>query len=147
MSIPRPLAAVNAFDSFVADVADALGDAMPAWRVRLSDAAAEWRARGIDATILERALTLSASPDVDALLATFARAVQQLAAYEAEAVALDSSLAGDDIFRDPARVRAAAARVAACRVRTPPRRSTYPDGEHWILQWPDVGDLLAGELA
>jgi len=144
----RPAApAMDSFESLVADVASALDDAIPVWRVRLSAAAAEWRARGVDPTVLERALTLAAAPDVDALLATFARAVQQLAAFEADAVALDPSLAGGAVFRDPTRVRDAAALVAARRAETATDGTAYPDGEHWVLRWPDVGDLLAGELA
>lgn len=141
-------ARAGAFESLVADVASALGEAIPAWRARLSAAAAEWAGRGLDVAVLERALALPTSPDVDALVATFERAARQLAAYEAEAVALDAALAGAAVFRDPARVRDAAAVVAAARrARAAVATSMYPDAEHWVLQWPDVGDFLAGELA
>lgn len=138
---------VDAFASLIADVASALDDTIPRWRIRLSDAAAEWRVRGIDATVLERALTLATEPDVDGLLVTFGRAVQQLAALEVEALTLDAALGASAVFRDPARVREAAVLVASLRARAATIRTAYPDGEHWVLAWPDAGDLLAGELA
>ena len=142
-----PAPAIDAFASLVADVASALDETIPAWRARLTAAAADWRALGVDAAVIERAVALATAPDVDALLATFARAVSQLAALEAEAVALDATAAGAPVFRDPARVREAAMFVAARRRDVASSAVAYPDGEHWVLRWPDVGDLLAGELA
>ncbi len=142
-----PDVGADPFASLVADVASALDEAIPAWRVRLTAAAAEWRALGVDATILERAVTLRTPPDVDALLATFARAVAQVAALEADAIGLDPTCAGAAVFRDPARVRDAATFVSALREQRAARATAYPDAEHWTLRWPDVGDLLAGELA
>ena len=147
MTRPLPGPATDSYASLVADVASALDDAIAPWRVRLSAAAADWRARGVDATVLERAVTLAVAPDVDALLATFARAVQQLAAFEAEAVSLEPALAGAAVFRDPSRVRDAASLVAGWRARAAASVDAYPDAEHWVLPWPDAGDLLAGELA
>lgn len=147
MSVRTASQAGDTFESLVADVAGALDEAIPSWRARLGAAAAEYRARGVDVTILDRAAALPAAPDVGALLATFARATRQLAAYEAEALTLDPSLAGNAVFRDPTRVREAAALVAACRSRAAAPGTKYPDGEFWVLQWPDAGDLLAGELA
>ncbi len=151
MTPPSVRASSDAFESFVSDVASALDDVIPSWRARIAAAATEHRARGTDTTVLERAASLPGAPDVDALLATFGRAVRQLAAYEAEAVALDPSLAGSAVFRDPTRVREAAALVAARRTRGDAARNAaktaYPEPEHWVLHWPDVGDLLAGDLA
>lgn len=144
---PYAVPAFDAFESLVDDVASALDEAIPAWRVRLSAAAAGWRARDYDVRVLERALALPTPPDVDALLATFERAVRQLAEYEAAAVALDPALAGDRTFRDPARVRDAAATVAGARRARTALTANRPDPEHWVLPWPDVGDLLAGEFA
>lgn len=135
------------FATLVADLASALDAVIPAWRARLSAAAAGWRARGVDAAVLERALALDSAPDVDALLATFERAIRHLTSLEADAVALDPALAGNAVFRDPTRVREAAALVASRRARAAQVATLYPDGEHWVLRWPDVGDLLAGELA
>ncbi len=147
VSTARTDVGADAFASLVADVASALDDAIPPWRARVSAAAADWRARGVDASLLERAVALDVAPDVDALLATFERAVRQLAALEAEALAVDPGLAAAREFRDPARVREAAALVAARRARAAAATTAYPDGEHWVLQWPEAGDLLAGELA
>lgn len=143
-----PLASRDSFEELVADLAGALESAIPPWRARLATAAAEWRALGFEVAVLERAIALPTPPDLEVLLATFERAARQLAAYEAEAVALDAGLAGAAAFRDPARVREAATVVARARLaRAAARDDGYPDGEHWVLAWPDVGDLLAGELA
>ena len=137
----------TAYVDLIADVASALDDVIPAWRARLGRAAEQWRMRGINTAVLERALTLSTPPDVEALLATFERAVDHLAALEVEAVGLDASLVGAAVFRDPGRVREAAALVAGRRAPLAARPSVYPDAEHWVLAWPDAGDLLAGSLA
>ena len=138
----------DSFESLVADVASALDAAPLAWRARLAAAAAEWRARGIEARVLERASALPAAPDVDTLLATFDRAARQLAACETEAVALDPALVGAAVFRDPERVREAAALVERVRrAHASGGPDVYPDAELWVLEWPDVGDLLVGELA
>ena len=133
--------------SLAGDVADALGTAIPAWRLQLGDAVERWRASHVQTGVLERALLLPTAPDVAALLATFERAVQQLAALEEQAAMLDGSLVGHAIFRDPARVREAAALVAATRARSVRPPTAMPSGEHWVLAWPDTGDLLTGVLA
>jgi hypothetical protein len=63
---------------------------------------------------------------------------------ERAAVALDPRLAGAPCFRDPARVREAAAALAAARAQlaTPTAAPHSVDGERWVLAWPDPGDLL-----
>lgn len=141
-------ASADSFESLVADVAGALDAAPLAWRARLAAAAAEWRGRGVEVRVLERAVALQAAPEVDTLLATFDRAARQLAAYESEAVALDPALVGAAVFRDPERVRDAAGLVQQLRrAHASATPDCYPDAELWVLEWPDVGDFLVGELA
>jgi hypothetical protein len=131
------------FAALLGDVALAIERTVPAWRVRLGEAVARWRAEGVATAVLERALALPADPGADALLATFAAAAERLRRLERDAVALDPRLAGAPCFRDPTRVREAAAAVAGARARvgtSAPRHRT--DGERWVLAWPDPVDLL-----
>jgi hypothetical protein len=140
--VPAAPPAEADFAALLGDVAAAIGDAVPAWRVRLGEAVAHWRARGVGTAVLERALALPADPGTDALLTTFAAAAARLAALEREAVALDPRLAGAPLFRDPARVRDAAAVVARARGAAPPPASQATDAERWVLVWPDADALL-----
>lgn len=148
------------FAALVADVADAIEHTMPAWRVRLGEAAARWRAEGVRTGVLERALALPRDPGTDALLATFADAVGRLRALERAGIAADPSLAGAPCFRDPERLREAAAAVTAARasaglVAGGPARGAAAgrapavrvDGERWVLAWPTVDALLVEDAA
>jgi hypothetical protein len=152
-----PLADAD-FASFLAEVAREVEAHVEPWRMRVGEAVAAWQREGIVATILERALALPAEPDVDGLLNTFAAAVARLRALEGEARALDPALASHDAFRDPARVgearelvtRAARARGEAARARNAERApgAVQPlelDPETFVVEWPDVGALLAEE--
>lgn len=129
------------FAGLLADVASAIEANVPAWRVRLGEAVARWSADGVACAVLERALQLRDAPDVDGLLATFARAVERLRALERDAAAHDPSLVGDPIFRDPARLAEAEGLVA--RLASAPRAAPlHVDPETWVLAWPDVESLL-----
>ena len=143
---PAPVAPsahfVDPFDDLVADVASAIESSMPSWRVQIGEAAARWQADGIATAVLERALRLTQAPDVDGLLAAFAAAVGKLRALEREAVALDASVAGRDVFRDPARTAEALALVEKLRRPRPARAPLHVDPEVWVAEWPDVVALL-----
>lgn len=145
---PAPVAStspafVDPFDDLVADVASAIASSVPSWRVQVGEAAARWQAEGIATGVLERALRLTQAPDVDGLLAAFAAAVGRLRSLEREAVALDASVAGRDVFRDPARAAEAQALVEALRRPRPPARPPLRvDAESWVADWPDVVALL-----
>jgi hypothetical protein len=133
------------FAALLGDVALAIERTVPAWRVRLGEAVARWRAEGLATAVLERALALPADPGTDALLATFAAAAERLRHLERAAVALDPRLAGAPCFRDPARVREAAAALATASAQLATPAATAPhstDGERWVLAWPDPGELL-----
>ncbi len=163
MSAPTPPAADADFAALVSDVAHAIEHTMPGWRVRLGEGAARWRAEGVRTAVLERALALPGDPGADALLATFADAVARLRALEQAAAAADPRLAGDPCFRDPERLREAAAAVARARAAAtgapaasgaPAARAgsgrlaaVRPDAERWVLAWPTVDALLVEDGA
>ena len=96
-----PVAGDGEFLSFVADVASAVATHVEEWRTRLGEAAATWSERGYRTNVLERAMQLPQRPDVDGLLTTFEAAVAHLHRLEETAVAVDSSLRGLALFRDP----------------------------------------------
>jgi len=104
-------AADGEYESFLADVASAVGDAVEPWRARIAEALAAWSAAGYRVDVLERAMRLPGPPDVDGLLATFALAADHLASLERRARAVDPALGGDAVFRDPERVADAEALV------------------------------------
>jgi hypothetical protein len=148
-STPAPASPhfVDPFDDLVADVASAIESSVPPWRVRIGEAAARWQAEGVGTAVLERALRLTQPPDVDGLLSAFAAAVGRLRALEREAVALDASVAGRDVFRDPARAAEAQALVESLRrTRPAPRPRLHVDAECWVAEWPDVVALLVEDV-
>jgi chromosomal replication initiator protein len=150
------------FASFLEEVTREVAAYAEPWRVRLGEAAGRWRAEGYEVEVLERALRLAAAPDVDALLGTFAQAVGRLKALACDAAAHDAARADDAVFRDPARIAEAttlvaalaneaaerdeAVRAAAERAvrRATPAPNAIPDvtPEGWVIEWPDVRDLL-----
>jgi hypothetical protein len=127
---PHPSDA-GAFADLLAEVASAIAQSVPPWRVRLGEAVARWQAEGVRTTILERALQLDGAPDVDGLLATFDAAVSRLRALERRAARLDATAAGGSAFRDPARLREAEALVARLERAARPEtaRAPTPDGD------------------
>ena len=148
------------FASFLDEVAREVAVVAEPWRVRLGEAASRWRAEGYDVDALERALRLTAAPDVGALLATFEQAVARLRELARRAAAHGHACADDPLFGDPSRVaeaeqlvtqleRAAAERAAAERAERVVRHATpaptsrpVVTAEGWVLEWPDVRDLL-----
>ena len=97
------------YESFLADVADAVAQNVEPWRLRIAEAITEWSGRGFRVDVLERAMRLAKAPDVDGLLATFAAAAEHLAALEAQAAAVNPAVRGHASFRDPERVSEAEA--------------------------------------
>ena len=115
------------FLSFVADVAAAVANHVEEWKAQLGEAATSWAERGYRATVLERAMDLPQRPDVDGLLATYEAAVRHLQALEDEVGAVDPSLRGLAVFRDPEGV--AAAEAFADRVRATGAPLPHPSGD------------------
>jgi chromosomal replication initiator protein len=115
------------YESFLADVADAVAQHVEPWRVRIAEAIAEWTARGFRVDVLERAMRLPKSPDVDGLLATFAAATEHLLTLEAQARAVDPGLGGHPAFRDPERVGEAESLATRALSGVEPLSGPLPD--------------------
>jgi chromosomal replication initiation ATPase DnaA len=127
---PTPVAEPGSdgeFLSFVADVAAAVANHVEEWKAHLGEAAASWAERGYRTAVLERAMELPQRPDVDGLLATYEAAVRHLQALEDEVGAVDPSLRGLAVFRDPEGV--AAAEAFADRVRATGAPLPHPSGD------------------
>jgi chromosomal replication initiator protein len=125
-AVPAP-AGDGEFLSFVADVASAVATHVEEWKTRLGEASALWTERGYRTSVLERAMTLPHPPDVEGLLATFDAAVAHLQALEESAAAVDPSLRGLAVFRDPEAVPAAEAFAERVRAAGAPLAHPSPD--------------------
>ena len=99
------------FFTFVSDVASAVAQHVDHWRARLGEAIAYWRGEGYRTAVLERGLRQKRAPDVDGLIAMFSAAVERLRVLEQQASGVDPALGGEEVFRDPERVREAEALV------------------------------------
>jgi hypothetical protein len=147
-----PPAADLDFASFLDEVAREVAAHAEPWRLRLGEAATRWRTEGFAVDVLDRALRLSVPPDVDALLATFTAAADRLRALASEAAALGVDAAEHPAFHDPTRVVEAEGLVAQARAARPApnaapgaRPASVVDAETWVLDWPDVADLLVDQ--
>ena len=109
------------FEDFVSEIASAVLLHVESWQARIKVAIQYWNGEGYRTTRLERALQQPEPSDVPALLATFTSAVEQLSALERAAVAVDPSLGGNAVFRDPERLPQAEDLLArALAGETPP---------------------------
>jgi chromosomal replication initiation ATPase DnaA len=125
------------FDSFVSEVAVAVTRSVEIWKVRLGESIARWSGEGFSTAMLERALEGNVAPDLRALEATFAAAAAKLRTLEAEAVSLDSRLAGLDAFRNPENIADAEAVVLRAIVAYDPPPLPNP---RWTID-----DYVVGE--
>lgn len=149
---------VDEFRDFFEDVAGAVVEMVETepWRRTLARAILRWEADGFRTRRLEAALEADTPPDVDALLAGFARDAARLAEI---ARALDGAPPADaELLRDPDRV--ADAERALRRVRTPappapppPATAAVVEPDRWFLDpdklawnWVGVDDRLPREL-
>jgi len=92
------------FLSFLSDVAAVVQEQVETWQVRLREVIAYWKGEGYRTAVLERALALPTEPDVQGLIAIYVQAVDHLRVLEREATAVDGSLGGHELFRDPERL-------------------------------------------
>ncbi|HEY7237192.1 MAG TPA: DnaA/Hda family protein [Gemmatimonadaceae bacterium] len=98
----------NEFQSFLTDVASAVAQHVESWKARVAEAIAYWTGEGYRTTQLERLLQESAPPtNWESLLRGFGATVERLKALEQQATEVDGALGGDDVFRDPERLREA----------------------------------------
>lgn len=154
------------FNAFLDDVRAAVAETVAEWRTRLREAVAHWSEKGYTTTVLERAVQLPRSPDVDALLQTFARATSHLYRLERRALELapelSERLAGHPAFRDPERVADAELIVERLARRRPtpwasgtavrnggsahePQEAPHP-APAMIYEWQALDELVIEEL-
>lgn len=114
------------YEGFLADVLHEVETRVEPWRVALGEAMARWKGHGYVVAVLERAMSLSAAPDVDGLLATFAGAIEHLRNLEAQASSLDPSLRGHAAFRDVASIPMAQQLVEQAMASTLPLPAPSP---------------------
>ena len=99
-------AQANEFQSFVTDIASAVAQHVEAWKARIAEAIAYWTGEGYRTAQLERLLQETAPPpNWESLLRGFGATVERLKALEQQATEIDGALGGDDVFRDPERLR------------------------------------------
>ena len=114
---PAPAASPTAarqdeFFSFLTDIASAVAAQIEPWKVRVGEAVAFWSGEGFRAGPLERLMQERTAPDNwEALVRGFAQSVEQLRVLEQQVSAVDPSLGGTELFRDPERLSEATAFV------------------------------------
>jgi len=99
--------APDEFENFLSEVTAVVTSSVEQWRARLASTVARWAGEGYSTESLEGLLDGVEPPDVDAIEARFAAAVNQLRDLEQEAARLDPRLAGVSVFRDPGRLEEA----------------------------------------
>ncbi|HKW48995.1 MAG TPA: DnaA/Hda family protein, partial [Gemmatimonadaceae bacterium] len=98
----------NEFQSFLTDIASAVAQHVESWKARVAEAIAYWTGEGYRTTHLERLLQETTPPaNWESLLRGFGATVERLKALEQQATDIDAALGGDDVFRDPERLREA----------------------------------------
>src|SRR6476646_5555343 len=96
----------NEFQSFLTDIASAVAQHVESWKARVAEAIAYWTGEGYRTAQLERLLQESAPPaNWEAILRGFGATVERLKALEQQATDVDGALGGDEVFRDPERLR------------------------------------------
>lgn len=105
---PSGEAKPNEFQSFLTDIASAVALHVESWKARVAEAIAYWTGEGYRTAHLERLLQETAPPaNWESLLRGFGATVERLKALEQQATEVDAALGGDDVFRDPERLREA----------------------------------------
>jgi chromosomal replication initiation ATPase DnaA len=98
----------NEFQSFLSDIATAVAQHVEAWKARIAEAIAYWTGEGYRTAQLERLLQESAPPaNWESLLRGFGATVERLKSLEQKATEIDAALGGNEVFRDPERLREA----------------------------------------
>jgi chromosomal replication initiator protein len=109
------------FQNFLSDMANAVAQHVEGWKVRIAEAMQFWAGQGYKVAPLERMLNERTAPEKwEQLLRGFNAAVERLHAIEQQAVQIDPNLAGNDIFRDPQRLKDAEAFLEKVQATTTP---------------------------
>ncbi|HKN69371.1 MAG TPA: DnaA/Hda family protein [Gemmatimonadaceae bacterium] len=104
----RGTPAPNEFQSFLSDIATAVAQHVESWKARVAEAIAYWTGEGYRTHQLERLLDETAPPaNWESLLRGFGATVERLKTLEQQATEVDAALGGNEVFRDPERLREA----------------------------------------
>ncbi|MBI4421949.1 MAG: ATP-binding protein [Gemmatimonadetes bacterium] len=126
---PRPAAAAptagpepkgDEFSQFLSGVQSTVARQVEVWKTRVGEAILRWEGEGYQTNRLGAVLDRGAKHEAETALQQFEKDVEQLRSFETEIAALDPGSAGSSIFRDPDRVREAAALVERAREGTSP---------------------------
>jgi chromosomal replication initiator protein DnaA len=119
-------ASPDEFSQFLTDVTVTVGKAVEAWRARVAEAVMRWEGEGYRTGRLEKLLEQETPAAVDDAITAYVQDVERLKALEAEVATLDPQAAGDKVFRDPDKMKAAEA--AAAKVRDGAAPPPAPSG-------------------
>jgi chromosomal replication initiator protein DnaA len=136
---PEPVAVAasgaSEFFSFVTNIATTVAAQIEPWRVRVGESVAYWAGEGYRTAALERLMAeREAPPNFEAVLRGYGHAVEQLRQLEAKVTTVDSSLGGDELFRDPERLSEAAAFVERALTGAVPPQGPQPAFERRAFQ-------------
>jgi chromosomal replication initiator protein DnaA len=135
---PVPVAVASAaseFFSFVTNIATTVAAQIEPWRVRVGESVAYWAGEGYRTAALERLMAEpEAPPNYEAVIRGYGHAVEQLRQLEAKVTTVDTSLGGDELFRDPERLSEAAAFVERALTGAVPPQGPQPAFERRAFQ-------------
>jgi chromosomal replication initiator protein DnaA len=135
---PEPVAvssAASEFFSFVTNIATTVAAQIEPWRVRVGESVAYWAGEGYRTAALERLMAEpEAPPNYEAVIRGYGHAVEQLRQLEAKVTTVDTSLGGDELFRDPERLSEAAAFVERALTGAVPPQGPQPAFERRTFQ-------------
>jgi chromosomal replication initiator protein len=135
---PEPVALaepVSEFLSFVTNIATTVAAEIAPWKARVGETVAYWAGEGYRTAALERLMAeREAPPNFEAVLRGYGHAVEQLRQLEAKITTVDSSLGGDELFRDPERLPEAAAFVERALTGAVPPQGPQPAFERRAFQ-------------
>jgi chromosomal replication initiator protein len=123
------------FFSFVTNIATTVASQIEPWRVRVGESVAYWAGEGYRTAALERLMAEREAPaNFEAVIRGYGHAVEQLRQLEAKVAMVDTSLGGDELFRDPERLREAAAFVERALTGAVPPQGPQPAFERRTFQ-------------
>ena len=132
------------FESFLTGIATAVSQHVESWRARVAETVAQWSAEGYRTTALEPLLDEpEAPPHWEAVIRGFVAVIERLRAYEAQATAIDASVAGHPLFRDPERVHEAEQLVERVLASTEPPPSPAPEWQRAAFEVSASNQLAA----
>jgi chromosomal replication initiator protein len=135
---PEPVALaepMSEFLSFVTNIATTVAAEIAPWKARVGETVAYWAGEGYRTAALERLMAeREAPPNFEAVLRGYGHAVEQLRQLEAKITTVDSSLGGDELFRDPERLPEAAAFVERALTGAVPPQGPQPAFERRAFQ-------------